>query len=66
MEKKLIYAQILLPLTAIDDFKKIGEENDLLRNLAEIVKKTNGIWSKEAKEFLFIHTKAIEQLQKSK
>ncbi len=60
--KKLIYTQISLPLTAIDDFEKLGEENDLFRNLAEIVKKTNGIWSNEAEEYLLTHAKKIEQL----
>ena len=58
--KKLIYTQISLPLTAIDDFEKLGESNPLFKQLAAIVAKTNGIWSKEAEDYLLANAKSIE------
>lgn len=58
--KKLVYTQISLPLTAIEDFEKLGEENKLFKDLAEIVKKTDGIWSKEAEDYLLENAKPIE------
>ena len=38
--KKLIYTHINLPLTPIDDFEKLGVENELFRELAKICKLT--------------------------
>jgi len=58
--KKLIYTQISLPLTAIDDFEKLGESNPLFKKLAEIVAKTNRIWSKEAEDYLLANAEPIE------
>ncbi|NOX67013.1 MAG: zinc-binding dehydrogenase [Chlorobi bacterium] len=57
--KKLIYTQISMPLTAIDDFKKLGETNSFFKELADIVKKTNGIWSKEAENYLLVNAEKI-------
>ena len=52
--KKLIYTHIDLPLTAIADFESKaaegGEHAELFSDLAEICKKSNGLWSKEAEE----------------
>lgn len=50
--KKLIYTQIDLPLTAIDDFAKLGETDPLFAGLAEITARHNGLWSGEAEKFL--------------
>lgn len=54
--KKLIYTHIDLPLTAIADFEKVaaegGENAELFADLAEICKKSNGLWCKEAEERL--------------
>ena len=58
--KKLIYTQISLPLTAIDDFEKLGESDPLFKELASIVAKTNGIWSKEAEDYLLANADPIE------
>ena len=61
--KKLIYTQISLPLTAIDDFEKLGENNLLFKKLASIVAKTNGIWSREAEDYLLANAISIDLLQ---
>ena len=50
--KKLIYTQIEMPLTAIADFAKLGETDPLFKELAEITKRNNGLWSAEAEKYL--------------
>ncbi|MEG0585941.1 MAG: zinc-binding dehydrogenase [Christensenellaceae bacterium] len=57
--KKLIYNQIDLPLTAIDDFEELGKTNPMFAQLAEIVKKSKGLWSAEAEKFLLANAKSI-------
>ena len=53
--KKLIYTHITLPLTAIDDFEKLGRSDPLFKKLAEITAKNNGLWSGEAEKALLSH-----------
>ncbi len=50
--KKLIYTNINLPLTAITEFKKKGENDPFFKDLHEIVSKTDGLWNLEAEEYL--------------
>lgn len=50
--KKLIYTQIHMPLTAIEDFRKMGEENELFTQLADACDKYQGLWNKEAEDIL--------------
>jgi Threonine dehydrogenase and related Zn-dependent dehydrogenases len=50
--KKLIYTHIDMELTAIDDFEKKGETNPHFAKLAQIVKKSNGLWNAEAEKYL--------------
>ena len=50
--KKLIYTHISMPLTAIDDFNKLGESDERFAKLAEIVGRHNGLWCTEAEKFL--------------
>ncbi|MDU1320687.1 MAG: zinc-binding dehydrogenase [Clostridium botulinum] len=50
--KKLIYPHIEMELTAIEDFEKLGENNEFYRNLAEICTKNNNVWCEEAEKFL--------------
>ncbi|EPY2276369.1 zinc-binding dehydrogenase [Clostridium sporogenes] len=50
--KKLIYPHIEMELTAIEDFEKLGENNEFYRKLAEICKKDNNVWCEEAEKFL--------------
>lgn len=50
--KKLIYTHINMELTAIEDFEKKGETNPHFKKLAEIVKRNNGLWCKEAEKYL--------------
>jgi hypothetical protein len=41
-----------MPLTAITDFAKLGETNDLFKKLAEICDRHNGLWNVEAESYL--------------
>lgn len=50
--KKLIYTHLDTPLTPISDFEKLGETNELFRELAVICDRHNGLWSVEAETYL--------------
>ena len=57
--KKLIYPNIYMELTAIDDFAKKGETDPMFKNLAEICGKNNNLWCGEAEEYLLANAPAI-------
>ncbi len=50
--KKLIYTNIDMELTAIDDFEEKGKDNIHFAKLAEITKRNNGLWCAEAEKYL--------------
>jgi threonine dehydrogenase-like Zn-dependent dehydrogenase len=50
--KKLIYTNIEMELTAIEDFEEKGKTNPLFAQLATIVNNNNGLWSGKAEKFL--------------
>lgn len=53
--KKMIYTQIDLPLTAIDDFEELGKEDLLFEKLADSCKNHQGCWNAEAEKILLDH-----------
>ncbi len=55
--KKLIYTNIQMELTAIDSFREKEKDNPLFGKLADIVEKTNGLWSAEAEKYLLANAK---------
>jgi threonine dehydrogenase-like Zn-dependent dehydrogenase len=57
--KKLIYAHISMPLTAIADFRKLGETNELFRELDAICSGGNGLWNLEAERLLLKRAPSI-------
>jgi threonine dehydrogenase-like Zn-dependent dehydrogenase len=57
--KKLIYTNMSMPLTAIKDFKKKGTDDPFFMELYEIVKKTDGLWNKEAEDYVLEKGKSI-------
>jgi threonine dehydrogenase-like Zn-dependent dehydrogenase len=57
--KKLIYTNISLELTAMDDFRAKGSIDPMFRELADIVDRTRGTWSKEAEDYLLKHARPI-------
>ena len=50
--KKLIYTQIEMPLTAIDDFEELSKNNVLFKMLGKACRKTKGLWNVEAEKIL--------------
>lgn len=50
--KKLVYTQINMPMTAIEDFARLGENDYRFARLAEICEENNGLWSGAAEEYL--------------
>ncbi len=57
--KKLMYTNISMPLTAIDDFGKLAGKDPLFARLAEITSEHNGLWSVEAEKYLLDHARPI-------
>lgn len=57
--KKLIYTQISLPLTAIQDFGDLGKQDPFFAKLACIVEKNSGLWCSEAEAYLLANGKRI-------
>jgi len=50
--KKLIYTNVDMKLTAIEDFAEKGKTDPVFKELAEITERNNGLWSLEAEEYL--------------
>jgi hypothetical protein len=50
--KKLVYTQVSMPLTALDDFESKGQSDPFYAALAEITARNNGLWSLEAERYL--------------
>ena len=57
--KKLIYNDISMPLTAIEDFAEKGKTDPLFEALAEICDRHNGLWSVEAEQYLLANAPQI-------
>jgi hypothetical protein len=53
--KKLIYNHLEMPLTAISEFRKLGDAKPLFKDLADICDRHGGLWSVEAEELLLSH-----------
>ena len=58
--KKLIYTKVSLPLTALEDFGKLGESDPFFAELAHITQEHNGLWSAEAEKHLLEHATVID------
>jgi L-sorbose 1-phosphate reductase len=57
--KKLIYTGISMPLTAIEDFAKLGAGDPLFAELARLTGAANGLWTTDAEQYLLKHAKPI-------
>lgn len=56
--KKLIYTNISMELTAIEDFRSKADD-PLFAGLADICEKNNGLWCPEAERYLLEHADSI-------
>ncbi len=57
--KKLIYTHVKMPLTAIEDFSKLGDENPMFKKLADIVAANNNLWCVDAEKYLLENADCI-------
>ena len=57
--KKLIYTQIDLPLTAIDEFEEKGKTDPMFAELDRLCKENNGLWNPAAEAYLLANAKKI-------
>ena len=57
--KKLIYTNISLPLTSIDDFEKKGKDDPFFADLDKLVKVNGGLWNVEAEKYVLTNGKPI-------
>jgi len=57
--KKLIYTNKSMPLVAIDDFAKLGENNKFYADLAKIIANNNGLWNAQAEKYVLDQAKDI-------
>jgi threonine dehydrogenase-like Zn-dependent dehydrogenase len=57
--KKLIYTHKAMPLTAIDDFGKLGKNDSFFKELGRIPAEHGGLWSVEAEEYLLQNAEDI-------
>ncbi len=57
--KKLLYTNISMPLTALEDFAELGKEDPLFAELDKLVQANKGLWSVEAERYLLKHGKAL-------
>ena len=53
--KKVCYNELDLPLIASEDLEKLGEDNELYKQLSVIVKNNGGQWCAEAEAYLLAH-----------
>lgn len=58
--RKLIYTQVAMPLTAIEDFAALGERDPFFAELARLVAANGGLWSLDAERYLLRHAKRMD------
>ena len=58
--KRLVYTHLKLPMTAIADFAEKGRTDPMFAELDRICSANNGLWSKEAEEYLLANAPKIE------
>jgi threonine dehydrogenase-like Zn-dependent dehydrogenase len=58
--KKLIYTNIDIELTALDELHEKGRTDPFFKELAEIVDRHNGLWSPDAEQFVLERAPAMQ------
>jgi hypothetical protein len=58
--KRLVYTHIAMPMTAIADFAQKGKTDPLFAELDRICSAHNGLWSKEAEDYLLSNAPKVE------
>lgn len=57
--KKLVYTGKNIPLTSLSELMSQPQDLPLLQELQTILHKTDGLWSKEAEDFVLAHAQEI-------
>lgn len=57
--KKLVYTNVKMDMTAINDFREKGKNNSFFKDLADITDLHNGLWSSEAEKYILKNCDAI-------
>ena len=58
--KRLVYTHVSMPMTAIADFAEKGRTDPLFAALDRICSANNGLWSKEAEDYLLANAPKID------
>ena len=58
--KRLVYTHVSMPMTAIADFAEKGKDDPFFAELDRICSAHNGLWSKEAEDYLLAHASKME------
>ncbi len=59
--KKLIYTHVSMPMTAITDFERLGQEDRFFAGLHAICRGNNGLWCSEAEQYVLANAPRLEQ-----
>jgi len=58
--KRLVYTHVNMPMTAIADFAEKGKSDPFFAKLDEICSANNGLWCKEAEDYLLANAPKVE------
>lgn len=58
--KRLVYTHVNMPMTAISDFAKLGEQDPFYAELDRLCTANKGLWCKEAEDYLLAHAPKVE------
>ena len=58
--KRLVYTHVRMPMTAIEDFARLGEKDPFYAELARLCEANHGLWCREAEDYLLAHAPKIE------
>ena len=58
--KRLVYTHVSMPMTAIADFAEKGKDDPFFAALDRICSAHNGLWSKEAEDYLLAYAPKME------
>ena len=58
--KRLVYTHVSMPMTAISDFAEKGRTDPMFAELDRICQAHNGLWSKEAEDYLLANAPKVE------
>jgi len=58
--KRLVYTHVNMPMTAISDFAEKGRTDPFFAELDRICSANNGLWCKEAEDYLLAHAPKVE------